>query len=275
MEINYYKVIKRVIIKYFKDDILAFSSQLAYNFLLACFPFLIFIFALMGYLGIQSDSIYRFLKSILPNNSYQLIKDTLTNLVDKKQTTLMSVTIILTIWTASVGFSGVIKGINRAYDAKEDRPFLKLQLINILYTVLLALGIILTMVVIIYGSYINKILIDKTGYQVFFTTSWKIIKYMLVILFLILIFGSVYKYAPVVKLPWESVLPGAVFCIAAWLAASIIYSYYVNYYAKYTDLYGSVTAVIVLMIWFFVSSNIILIGGEINAALYLASNGDL
>lgn len=271
MNINYFKVLKRIMQKYFQDDILAYSSQLAYNFLLACFPFLIFIFTLMGYLGIKSDVIYNILKDILPNNSYNLIKDTLTDLMDTKHTTLMSITIIVAIWTASIGFSGVINGINRAYEIKEERSFWKLQIITIVYTLLLALGVLLTLVVIVYGSDINKILIHKTGHEVFFATSWKIIKYVIVVVFLILIFACVYRYTPSQRLPWKNVLPGAVFSLAAWLISSFIYSYYVDYYATYTDLYGSLTAVIVLMIWFFVSSNIILIGGEINAAIYLAS----
>jgi len=268
MHRNYFKLIIKLIKKYFDDDILAFSSQLAYNFLLSCFPFLIFIVTLINNMGLQSDLFYHALKKILPNNAYTLVYNTLETVVYEKHTTLMSITIVLTIWTASIGFSGVIKGINRAYDVKENRSFWRLQVINITYTLIFAFSIIFTMIVLIYGSIENKAIIRRTGYDAFFSVLWRIIEYGILGLFLVAIFACLYRYAPCIRLPWKNVLPGAIFTVATWLGSSVGFSYYANNYAKYADLYGGIAAIIVLMTWFFVASNIILIGGEINGALY-------
>lgn len=270
---DYFKLLKKLYEKYFEDDILAFSSQLAYNLLLSFFPFLIFTVALISKIGLGTDLFNNVLKSILPNNSYVLISNILSETIYQNHNTLISVTIVLAIWTASIGVSGVVKGINRAYNVRENRPYWKLQIINIVYTVMLAMGIVFTMVILIYGGMENKILINNTGYDVFFISLWKLAKYVIVGLFLILIFASVYRYAPCIRLSWREVMPGTIFTVIAWLLASFTFAYYANNYARYSEFYGSITAVIVLMIWLFVSSNIILIGGEINSVLRLKIKG--
>ncbi|MBC8062192.1 MAG: YihY/virulence factor BrkB family protein [Clostridiaceae bacterium] len=266
---NYFELFFKLYRKYLDDDILAFSSQLAYNFLLASFPFLIFTVALISKIGLKTDLFNNVLKSILPYNSYILIINILSETIYQNHNTLISVTIVIAIWTASIGFSGVVKGINRAYNIRENRPYWKLQIINVVYTILLAMGIVFTMIILMYGGWENKILIKNTGYDVFLFSLWRVTKYVIVGLFLVLIFAAVYRYAPCIRLSWSEVLPGTIFTVITWLLASFIFSYYANNYARYSNLYGSITAVIVLMIWLFVSSNIILIGGEINSALSL------
>ena len=267
MYINYFKLFLKIYRKYFEDDILAFSSQLAYNFLLSFFPFMIFIVALISKIGLKTDLFNKVLKNILPNNAYVLINNILLETIYQNHNTLISVTIVLAIWTSSIGFSGVVKGINRAYNIKEKRPYWKLQIINVVYTIMLAMSIVLTMVILKYGGLENKILINPTYYDAFFIALWRLTKYLIVGLFLILILASVYRYAPSIRLSFRQVLPGTIFSAVTWLLACFGFSYYANNYARYSEFYGSITAVIVLMIWLFVSSNIILIGGEINSVL--------
>jgi len=267
MYINHFRLFVKIYKKYFDDDILAFSSQLAYNFLLAFFPFMIFTVALISKIGLKTDLFNKVLKNILPNNAYVLINNILLETIYQNHNTLISVTIVLAIWTSSIGFSGVVKGINRAYNIKEKRPYWKLQIINVVYTIMLAMSIVLTMVILKYGGLENKILINPTYYDAFFIALWRLTKYLIVGLFLILILASVYRYAPSIRLSFRQVLPGTIFSAVTWLLACFGFSYYANNYARYSEFYGSITAVIVLMIWLFVSSNIILIGGEINSVL--------
>ena len=267
MYINHFQLFVKIYKKYFADDILAFSSQLAYNFLLAFFPFMIFTVALISKIGLKTDLFNKVLKNILPNNAYVLINNILLETIYQNHNTLISVTIVLAIWTSSIGFSGVVKGINRAYNIKEKRPYWKLQIINVVYTIMLAMSIVLTMVILKYGGLENKILMNPTYYDAFFIALWRLTKYLIVGLFLILILASVYRYAPSIRLSFRQVLPGTIFSAVTWLLACFGFSYYANNYARYSEFYGSITAVIVLMIWLFVSSNIILIGGEINSVL--------
>jgi len=269
MQINFIKLLQKLYKSYFEDDIIAFSSQLAYNFLLAFFPFMIFTVALISKIGLKTDIFNKVLKSLLPDNAYALINNILLETIYQNHNTLISVTIVLAIWTASIGFSGVVKGINRAYNIRENRPYWKLQIINIIYTIMLALCIVFTMAILIYGSMENKVLVNHTGYDVFFISLWRVTKYAIVGAFLILIFASIYRFAPCIRLSFKEVLPGTIFTVTVGLTASIIFSHYANNYARYSKFYGSITAVIVLMIWLFVCSNIILIGGEINSALNL------
>jgi len=223
--------------------------------------------ALISKIGLKTDLFNKVLKNILPNNAYVLINNILLETIYQNHNTLISVTIVLAIWTSSIGFSGVVKGINRAYNIKEKRPYWKLQIINVVYTIMLAMSIVLTMVILKYGGLENKILMNPTYYDAFFIALWRLTKYLIVGLFLILILASVYRYAPSIRLSFRQVLPGTIFSAVTWLLACFGFSYYANNYARYSEFYGSITAVIVLMIWLFVSSNIILIGGEINSVL--------
>lgn len=259
--------IKKLYLKYFQDDIMAFSSQLAYNFLLSSFPFLIFIFTLLSNFGLKRDLLLSLLKNVLPSNVYILVTDILFETMKQKHNTLMSVTLMLALWTASIGFNAVVRGINRAYNLKETRPFWKRQVTNIINTLILALSTVLNVMVLILIRIENNALIKSTGYNVLFDSLWQVLKYGIIGSFLIFIFAALYRYAPSARLSWKQVLPGAVFTVFTWLTVSVIFSYYANNYAHYSDLYGSLTAVIVLMIWLFVSSNVILIGGEINSVL--------
>lgn len=263
-------LIIQVIRKFDEDEVFALASQLAYSLVLAFFPFLIFLMTIIGFLKLDSTQVLLTLKALLPDNAFNLISNTVLDIVSYQNGNLLSFSLILSIWSASTGFTAVIRGLNRAYNEKEKRGYIKVKLISILCTFGMTFVIILALVMLVFGNVINGVLVKYSyfGGNLLYVL-WSTLRYVIIIVAMIFVFAALYHYTPSKRLTWSEVMPGAIFSTVGWLVVSLGFSYYVNNFANYSRLYGSIGAVIVLMTWIFLSSNIILIGGEINAILSL------
>lgn len=257
--------IKNLIFRFFDDDILALSSQLAYGFIFAFFPFMIFLMTLIGYSPISSGNVLDGLDRLLPDEALYLIKTTVIEVVDSRKSNLMSFSLIFTIWSVSSGFDAVIKGINKAYDEKENRSYFKLKLISILFTFELTIMILILIFLLVFGQIIGNSIASKYGFSYQFKVIWNFARYAIIISTTIFIFASLYHYTPSKRLAWSDVMPGSFFATIGLIAVSIGFAYYVNTFTNYSLLYGSIGAVIVFLTWLFLMSIIILLGGEINA----------
>lgn len=248
-----------------EDDIFALASQLAYSLLLSFFPFLIFLFTIAGYSRVESQDVLISLKGILPYNAYSLIDRTVIEIFDSRKKDLLSFSFITTVWIASSGFHAVIKALNKAYDENECRPIWKVQLISILSVLGLTFLIIFSLFILVLGNVL------KSKFAIWFGVSsslyflWNFLRYLLTLVIMVFIFALLYKITPCKRLTlWEAV-PGSIFTTIGWIIVSIGFSFYVDNFANYSKLYGSIGAVIVLMVWLFLTSIIILLGGEINS----------
>lgn len=259
--------IKSIIFRYIDDEISAMGSQLAYSLLLSFFPFLIILMTLIGYSNIKSEDVLLALNSILPNDVLKLVKNIIVEVVDTRRADLLSFGTISTIWTASNGFNAVIRGLNRAYDEKEKRPFWKVQLIVLLCTIGLMLMIIISFSLLIFGELGAKYFAAKFSYSGFIRFLFSFGRYIIGFAAMIFVFTLLYRYTPSKRLRITEVIPGALFATLGWIVTSLVFSYYVNNFGNYSKIYGSIGAVIALMSWLFISSIIILVGGEINATL--------
>lgn len=259
--------IKSLFFRYIDDEISAMSSQLAYSLLLSFFPFLILLLTIIGYSSLKSTDVLAMLNNILPQDVFKLVKKTVIEIVDRKRGGLLSISMITTIWTASNGFNAVIRGLNKAYDEKEERPFWKVQLTSIFCTLGLALIIIIAFTLLVFGELGGKLFIKQFNYSPLLEYLIDFGRYFIGLMVMLIVFNAVYKYTPSKRLSWKETLPGAVFTTVGWTLTSIGFSYYVNHFGNFSKLYGSIGAIIALMSWLFFSSVIILIGGEINATI--------
>lgn len=260
-------MIRSLFFRYIDDEITAMGSQLAYSLLLSFFPFLILLITLIGYSSIRSEEVLAALAGVLPNDVMKLISKTVVEVVDTKRTDLLSISMITTIWTASNGFNAVIRGLNKAYDEKEKRPYWKVQLTAILCTLGLALILITSLGLLVFGEVGVKFLVKKlhATYSAEFLIDAA--RYVIGLSVMILVFTAVYRYTPSKRLNWYETIPGAIFTTLGLTLVSLGFSFYVNNFGSYSKLYGSIGAVIALMSWLFIISIIVLIGGEINATL--------
>lgn len=249
------------------DDIFALGAQLAYYMVLSFIPFLMFLMTLVGFSHLNSDAVLNLLSNVMPTEAFNLIQSTVIEIVDREQTGLLWISIALAIWVSSSGFKAVIKGLNKAYGVKENRSYIKLKLISMVYTILLALIVIATLFLFVFGDVIGDFFMKVLEHPEFIYYIWNMLRYVVVILIMILFFMFLYNATPCVRLGWLEVIPGAVITTLGWISISYIFAYYVNNFSNYSRLYGSLGAVFMFMTWMFITSMILILGGEINAVL--------
>lgn len=268
------KILKSLIFRFNDDDVMALSGQLAYSLLLSFFPFLIFLMTIIGFSPINSEDVLSSLRLILPTSAYDLIYNTVIEVVNIKHVNLLSFSFIFMIFSASGGFNAVIKCLNKAYDEKESRSFFKVQLVSIIATLWFVFIIIITFILLIFEKLIGEYILNSYHICFFSCWIWNYLKNLILLFSLLIIFALIYHFTPCRKLKLMDVMPGAIFSTVGWISASYGFTYYVNNFANYSRIYGSIGAVVVIMIWLFISSLVLLIGGEINAILYFEVETD-
>lgn len=254
-------------VKIKNDDISALAAQLAYYLILSFFPFLIFLITLIGIAKFDSITVLNGLKSILPTNVFDLIQKTVLEILNQQNVGLLGISIILSMWSASSGARAAIRGINKAYDLKEKRNFINLSFLAIIFTVALTLMILITLIALVFGDIIDDYLYLWFPFPQVINLIWNLIRYGVVLVSMILIFAALYRYAPTTRMKWKKVFPGAIFTSVGWIIVSLAFSYYVTNMSNYSNLYGSLGAVFVLMIWLYLTSIMLILGAEINSAL--------
>jgi len=256
-----------------KNELTALGAQLSYYLILSFFPFLILLIVLLNFTPLTEAQTIRQLSLILPDEVFSLVTEILREISMGLNATLISFSGLGTIWAASRGTSALIKGLNKAYNVAESRPFWKLKIMGVLLTFALILMILISLILLVFGQLIGYGIAYYLGLEEFFITVWDFVRYVFPLVFLFLVFSFFYIIGPNEKLRFRDVYIGALFSTFGWIIISLAFSYYVNHYGAFSRLYGSIGAVIALLIWLNISSLIVLIGGELNATRLWAING--
>lgn len=246
------------------DNVTGLAAQLSYFFLLSLFPLLIFLFALLAYLPFSQEDILRVIRAYAPVDSMNIIEENL-SVVMEANGRLLSFSVIGTIWSASNGMNAIIQAFNQAYDVKESRSFLFARGMSILLTFAMIFVFIVALLLPVFGKQIGLFLFDEFGLSGEFLSIWNNLRWVISTIVLFIVFTMLYLLAPNKKLKCRTVLPGAIFTTAGWALVSLLFSFYVENFGDFSVMYGSLGGIIVLMIWFYLSGLIIIIGGEINA----------
>lgn len=255
---------KELFSRFSNHEVAGLAAQLAYFFLLSIFPFMIFLVALLGYVPLSFEDISVVMSRYLPQEAMNL----LTENIDTKNGGLLSVGLLGTLWSASNGINVIIKGFNRAYEVGEDRSFLKARLIAIVLTVAMVMVIIVALLLPVLGKSIGIFIFSWFGLSSNFLALWEALRWVLSSVILVLVLATLYILAPNHHVNLKQSFTGALFATVGWQLASFGFSFYLGLSATtYSTTYGSLGAVIILMIWFYLTGMIIILGGEINAML--------
>lgn len=260
------------IVKVKNDDIFALGAQLAYYLILSFFPFLIFLMTILGFSKLDSMRIIEGLNTILPSSVFELTSTIVVEVVENQYTGLLGVSIILSMWAASSAFRAVTKGINKAYNIKENRSLIKRVIIALICTFALAFIIIVSLALLVFGDLIGNLLTTYLPYDALIRKIWDLVRYLMVLTIMICIFAGIYRYTPSKRISWKEVFPGAIVSTIGWVIVSLGFSFYINNFSNYSRLYGSLGAVFVLMTWLYITSIIFILGGEINSVLVIRKN---
>ncbi|AKU27124.1 YihY/virulence factor BrkB family protein [Anoxybacillus geothermalis] len=251
--------------RFTEDEVPRLSAELAYYFLLSLFPFLLFLMTLLAYLPIPHEDVLMLVRQYAPKEALHLIETNVHRLMDEQNGKLLSLSIIGAIWSASNGMSAIMRAFNRAYDVQEDRPFWVVRGLSIVLTLGMIAVIIVMLVLPVFGRMIGLFLFSTLGLSQPFLTIWNTFRWVTSAIILFVVFTTLYYFAPNKQLRCVNVVRGALFATAGWIATSWAFAYYVNHFADYTAMYGSLGGMIVLMIWFYLSGMILVLGGEMNA----------
>ena len=268
--------LKDQVSRFIEDDILSAGAQATFYILLSLFPFLIFLITLISYtpvLDFQENAVI--FATLMPKNAYDIVKGIIDQTVANRSSTLLSFGMIFTIWSSTSGVSALIRGINRAYDQEEKRPFWRLIGLSLYFTIELTAVIMLSLVLIVFGKIMGTHFFVFLGFSDMFVAGWNNVRNIIAFTAIILVFLSLMRKAPNRKIRRLEAFPGAVFASVGWIVISLGFSYYANNLGNYTRVYGSLGGIIALMMWIYLSSIMILIGAEINASLIYSKHGKL
>jgi membrane protein len=255
------------------DDVSGLAAEIAYRFLFAVFPFGLFVAALSsfaaGMLHVQdpAQQIVGGLGDNLPPSIADGIRPELERLLTSARGDLLSIGAILALWAATGGTNAVVKGIHRAYGVEETRPFLMRYVLAIGLTLLGAVGVIASFVTIVGGAVLTQQIAGEIGLGDQAFAVLQVLRWPAVFLVLTAAVAILYRYAPSIVVPWRWILVGAGAFTLGWIVATAGLGFYAANVANYGATYGSLGAVIVLMLWFYVTAAMLLIGAELTAAI--------
>jgi membrane protein len=248
-------------------DVLGRASQLAYCFFLALFPFLICVIATLSVFGNADRGralLFGFLAQLLPGAAFQLITTTFSQILQASGPLKVSLGIIASIWSASLGMSAAMDTLNAAYHVKETRAFWKQYLISILLTIGMGLLVVASTLIVIIGDDIARALALPHAIRV----VWQIAKWPLAAGMLLFGFAVTYYFAPDLKRRnWHWITPGSIAAVFLLMLISIGLRVYLHFAGTYTATYGALGGVIVLLLCFYLGGVAVLVGGVLNGVL--------
>jgi membrane protein len=256
-----------------KDELINKASSLAYNFMLAIFPAIIFLFTLIPYIPIDDfqNQLMNLIALVLPLEAYDAVKTTLLDIVSNQNSKLLSFGFFLALFFATNGVHTLMQAFNKSSLLTETRPWIKQRLVALYLTVLICFALIFGLIIMTIGEYIFGFLKAELTFKASF---WLYVlnagRWFILILLYFVTISLLYRYGPAHPKKWRF------FSAGSWMATILAvltfwgFSYYINNFGNYNKLYGSIGTLIVLMIWLYLNSLIILVGFELNASIDLS-----
>jgi membrane protein len=256
-----------------EDDVMGLSAQLAYYFFLALFPAILFLLALASFFPLDNvvDQLVSGLRGVVPAEVVALLQQQIQNLSEQRSGGLLTLGVLGALWSSSAALVAVVGALNRAYDLEESRPWWKVRLTAMLLTIALAAFILVSFALVIVGPMLAEWIAARAGLGAVFEWTWKILQWPVVFFLVSTGIGLLYYFAPDAEQEWVWISPAALLATSLWLVASLGFRFYVVNFGEYNETYGAIGAVILLMLWFYLSGFAILVGAELSAEIERAS----
>lgn len=268
-------VLKRTAKAFMEDDLPSRAAELGFYFLFALFPMLICASSVLGLTARSASTFYdRLLHSlavVVPPSAYQLVIDTFNETARASSGGKALVGFLIALWSASIGFAAIQDSLNLVYKCRETRPYWKARGLAVLVTILLAAIATLNLAVMFAG----KLVVERAYQHIWHrplrmgaVIGIRVVTGIVAFALLMLIFSTIYYYAPdLKKKTWRWITPGAAFGIITWMLASLGFRVYLNFFNTYSLTYGSLGAVVILLMWFYITGLTLLTGAELNSEI--------
>ena len=256
-----------------EDHLAAFAGNLTYKGLFALFPFAVFLLSLLGLFGAPDllNSLIEQARIVLPNDVVGLLEDQLLSIAETRAegafTAGAIVSLLLALWGVSGAFRSVMEAMNVMYEIEEDRPFWKVYGISVFLSLGVAALLITALVLVVFGPEIGGAIADVVGLGYVFEIVWNVAKWPVLICVVLFAFALVYYFAPDVEQRFRYVSPGSIMAVTMWLLFSLLFRLYVENFGSYSATFGSFAGIIILMLYIYYSSFIMLVGAEMNQVI--------
>lgn len=247
------------------DHVEAFSAQAAFFIIISFFPFIMLLLSLVYMFPLEESNVLRFITEVFPTTVSSMLFSVITEIYDNAaSSTVISITAITALWSAAKGFLAIMKGLNAVYEINETRNYFFLRAIAAFYTLIFAIMLLATMVLFVFGNRLYYWIEQKI--PILMDTALVIIslRTILGLIVLITFFLIIYIVIPNRKTKIMSELPGAMICAAGWMGFSYAFSYYIDNFSNYSSMYGSLTAIVLFMLWMYFCMYLLFLGAEFN-----------
>jgi membrane protein len=268
-----YTVVVFFILEIQKTSLANRAAALAYNFMLALFPAIIFLFTLIAYIPIKGfqKSLLDLFALIMPVNAYNAFHDTIFDIIARQNGKLLSIGFLTALYFATNGVSNLMQAFNKSSLILETRTWLKRRFIALLLTIVISLALLVAIVIMIAGQSVIRFIKHELNSDAEFW-FW-LIAFSRWLIILVIFFTSIcilYRYGPSNKQKWKFINPGSILATSLAVLTSIGFTYYTNNFSSYNTVYGAIGTLIVVMIYMYLNSMILLIGFELNASVDLS-----
>jgi membrane protein len=258
-----------------EDHVMAFAGNLTYKGLFAVFPFFTFLLSLLGIFN--ADDLVKTtvdqLSGVVPESATKFVEDQLLGITNSRAESAFTfgaiVSVALALWGVSGAFRSVMEAMNVMYSVEEDRPFWKVYGLSIFMSLAVVVLLIGALVLVVFGESIGVAVADVVGLGAVFATLWSILQWPVVACVVLLAFSLIYYFAPATKQRFRWISPGSIVAFVFWLIFSLLFSLYASTIGgnSYSETYGSLAGVIVLMLYVYYSALIMLVGAEMNQVI--------
>ncbi|MGN0383521.1 MAG: YihY/virulence factor BrkB family protein [Eubacterium sp.] len=253
-----------------EDNVGTYAAQAAFFVMLSLFPLIMLILSTISFTSISKSTVIYLIVKFLPSSATDIIENIINELYTNSSAAVISVTAIAVIWSASKGMASIITGLSSIYNTDGKWNFILIRVLSIFYTIALVIITVFTLIILVFGNSILKIITANIPILVNTAVLFIILRPILSFAVLTIFFVFIYKIVRNKQYTFKDHLPGAVFASSFWLIFSFAYSYYVDNFANMTYMYGSMTAFIFLMLWIYFCMYSLFIGAELN--VYIKSS---
>jgi membrane protein len=271
--IGWRELFKRTANEVMKNDAQGLAAQLSYYFFLALFPALLCLLAIASFFPLHqfTDNLVNLLAPFAPSEVLDILRQQMADIANGKHGALLGLGLLGAIWSSSSAMVAVIGAMNRAYDIEEGRPWWKVRVTAIVLTIGLALFIVIAFTLVVAGPELADVIAGHLGLGQVFAWTWKIVQWPLAFALVVTGIGLIYYFAPDAEQEWAWITPGALCATILWLLGSLGFRYYAAHFGNYQATYGAIGGMILILLWFWLSGLVIVIGAEMSSEIEHAS----
>lgn len=263
-----WKLIKLTVTDFIDDEMPTYAAALAYQGLFSLFPFLLFLIALLGFLHLPEffDWLREQANYVLPTQALEQVNPVIDQL-QQRQGGLLSIGIIVALWSSSAAVRSLMTALNAAFEVREARPAWKRIPLSVFYTFGIVAMLLAIAALMILGPQVMSWIAGHVGLKDYVVILWSVLRWPVIVLLMMMAVAVIYYAVPNAQHKFRFITPGSVLAVLVWLVASLGFSYYAKNFANYNAMYGSIGAIIILLLYLYISAAVLLLGAELNAVI--------